>query len=30
VEQNPIVATHVAANPALAGLHALDILDRIV
>ena len=30
VEQNPIVTAHVSANPELAGLHALDIFDRIV
>lgn len=30
VEQNPIVTAHVGANPELAGLHALDILDRII
>ncbi len=30
VEQNPIVTQHLAANPDLVGLHALDILDRIV
>jgi endoglucanase len=30
VEQNPIVNAHVAANPELQGLHALDILDQIV
>src|SRR5579884_939114 len=30
VEQNPIVTQHLAANPDLAGLHALDILDRII
>ncbi|HLJ68803.1 MAG TPA: glycoside hydrolase family 5 protein [Chloroflexota bacterium] len=30
VEQNPIVVNHVRANPELRGLHALDILDRIV
>lgn len=30
VEQNPIVTTHLDANPELQGLHALDIMDRIV
>ena len=30
VEQNPIVTAHVSANPELAGLHALDIVDRII
>jgi aryl-phospho-beta-D-glucosidase BglC (GH1 family) len=30
VEQNPIVTSHLAANPELQGLHALDILDRII
>jgi endoglucanase len=30
VEANPIVRDHVGANPKLRGLHALDILDRIV
>ncbi|GAC1400732.1 MAG: hypothetical protein NVSMB52_14390 [Chloroflexota bacterium] len=30
VEQNPIVTKHLDANPDLQGLHALDILDRIV
>jgi aryl-phospho-beta-D-glucosidase BglC (GH1 family) len=30
VEQNPVVTAHVQANPELAGLHALDILDRII
>jgi aryl-phospho-beta-D-glucosidase BglC (GH1 family) len=30
VEQNPVVTRHVGANPELSGLHALDILDRIV
>jgi aryl-phospho-beta-D-glucosidase BglC (GH1 family) len=30
VEENPIVSAHVAANPELQGLHALDILDHII
>lgn len=30
VERNPIVTAHLAANPELQGLHALDILDRLV
>ncbi len=30
VEQNPVVTAHVGANPELAGLHALDVFDRIV
>jgi aryl-phospho-beta-D-glucosidase BglC (GH1 family) len=30
VEQNPVVSAHLAANSALQGLHALDILDRII
>lgn len=30
VEQNPVVTSQVAANPDLQGLHALDIMDRIV
>jgi len=30
IEQNPVVTTHLNANPDLVGLHALDILDRIV
>lgn len=30
VEQDPVVTTHLKANPELAGLHALDILDHIV
>ncbi|GAC1468410.1 MAG: hypothetical protein PVSMB7_16340 [Chloroflexota bacterium] len=30
VEQNPVVTSHLAANPDLSGLHALDIMDRIV
>jgi aryl-phospho-beta-D-glucosidase BglC (GH1 family) len=30
VEQNPVVTAHLAANPSLQGLHALDILDRII
>jgi endoglucanase len=30
VEANPIVTGHLYANPSLRGLHALDILDRIV
>lgn len=30
VEENPIVRDHVAANPELRGMHALDILDRII
>ncbi|HEX8916985.1 MAG TPA: glycoside hydrolase family 5 protein, partial [Chloroflexota bacterium] len=30
VEQNPVITAHIGANPELAGLHALDILDRII
>jgi endoglucanase len=30
VEQNPIVTDGLQANPTLQGLHALDIMDRIV
>jgi endoglucanase len=30
VESNPIVRAHLNANPNLRGLHALEILDRIV
>lgn len=30
VEQNPVVTAHMGANPELAGLHAMDIFDRIV
>lgn len=30
VEQNPVITTHIAANPDLSGLHALDIMDRII
>ncbi|MGH2448140.1 MAG: glycoside hydrolase family 5 protein, partial [Chloroflexota bacterium] len=30
VEQNPIVTQHLAQNPELKGMHALDILDRII
>jgi len=30
VEQNPVVSGHLAANSELRGLHALDILDRII
>ena len=30
VEQNPVVTAHLGANPDLSGLHALDLLDRIV
>ena len=30
VEQNPIVSAHLGANPELAGMHALDILDRVI
>lgn len=30
VERNPVVTQGLAANPALKGLHALDIMDRIV
>jgi aryl-phospho-beta-D-glucosidase BglC (GH1 family) len=30
VEQNPVVTAHLAANPSLQGLHALDIMDAIV
>lgn len=30
VEQNPIVRAHLDANPALKGMHALQLLDRIV
>jgi aryl-phospho-beta-D-glucosidase BglC (GH1 family) len=30
VEQNPVVTDHVGANPDLKGLHAMDIMDRII
>lgn len=30
VEEDPVVVQHLDANPALKGLHALDILDQIV
>lgn len=30
VEVNPVVSTHLAANPDLQNLHALDIMDRII
>jgi len=30
VESNPVVTTGLNANPALRGLHSLDILDRIL
>jgi endoglucanase len=30
VEKNPVVSAHLDANPALKGLHALDVLDQIV
>jgi endoglucanase len=30
VEDNPTVTKHLAANPELKGLHALDLMDRIV
>lgn len=30
VEQNPVITDHLGANRELSGLHALDILDRIV
>jgi endoglucanase len=30
VEQNPVITQKVAANPELAGMHALDFLDLIV
>ena len=30
VEENPVVTTHLDANPQLQGLHALDIMDAIV
>jgi endoglucanase len=30
VEQNPVITGHLVANPALRGMHALDILDAIV
>jgi len=30
VEQNPVVTAHLAANPELQGMHALEILDRII
>lgn len=30
VESNPVVKKHLGANPELAGLHALDIMDRII
>jgi len=30
VEQNPVVSAHLGANPELVGMHALDILDRVI
>lgn len=30
VEQNPVVTAHLGADPELQGLHALDIMDRII
>lgn len=30
IEQNPVITDHLGANPDLRGLHALDILDRII
>lgn len=30
VEQNPVITAHVGRNSKLRGLHALDVLDRIV
>jgi aryl-phospho-beta-D-glucosidase BglC (GH1 family) len=30
VEQNPVITDHLGANPELRGLHALDILDRVI
>lgn len=30
IEQNPVLTTHLAANPDLQGLHYLDLMDRIV
>jgi beta-galactosidase len=30
VEQNPVVTTHLDANPELQGLRALDIMDKII
>jgi len=30
VEQNPVITQHIGANPSLRGLHALDILDRVI
>jgi Cellulase (glycosyl hydrolase family 5) len=30
VEKNPVIKRHLQANPDLVGLHALDLLDRIV
>lgn len=30
VEHNPVVVDHIDANPDLKGLHALDIMDRII
>lgn len=30
VERNPVVRGHLQANPDLVGLHALDLMDRIV
>ncbi|HEY8684303.1 MAG TPA: beta-galactosidase [Chloroflexota bacterium] len=30
VEENPVVTAHLDANPDLQGLHALDIMDRII
>jgi aryl-phospho-beta-D-glucosidase BglC (GH1 family) len=30
VEQNPLVSEYLEANPDLQGLHALDVMDRII
>jgi aryl-phospho-beta-D-glucosidase BglC (GH1 family) len=30
VEENPVITSHIDANPDLQGMHALDIMDRIV
>jgi endoglucanase len=30
VEQNPVITAHIGANTELSGLHALDILDRVI
>jgi endoglucanase len=30
VERNPLIQQHIQANPGLRGLHALQVLDRIV